>query len=402
MTYHLYRIKNSIENVIIYPFIIIGRLLFLLKNKQKEYDTFFFFPFYHTGGAEKVHAFLAQATGGKNSIIYFTRKSADQNFYADFQRSGCTIKDISTYTDNKLLYFNNLIFRGYISAAINSQKNRPILFNGQCNFGYKISPWINKNIAQVELIHSFNTFSSIRIPFLPFITTTIMISRLRIEDHLEQYKKLKIPSAFNERIVYIVNGIELPKSIQEKDFNGTLKVLYAGRGTVEKRVQLIAKMAQQCAAKALAFEFLFMGDVADSIPKELRRFVNLLGHKSEPKEIDEIYQSSHIVIITSDTEGFPLVIEEGMARGCAVMATPVGDIPYHIKNNVNGFLFTTVKDESLIVKEAIDFFTLINKNREIVIQMGERNIVYAMENFSLEAFAQTYRNLFQSLRNRPI
>lgn len=216
---------------------------------KKEYETYYFFPFYHTGGAEKVHALITQATGNTNCIIYFTRKSQDDNFYDDFVKSNCTIKDISNYTDNKFLYFFNLIFRGIVSGHINHQKYKPLVFNGQCNFGYKISPWIKKQIPQVELIHSFNTFSWIRIPFLPFITTTIMISRVRIEDHLRQYEKIRIPAFYKSRIQYIVNGIRLPLTVKEKDFAGTIKVLYVGRGTEEKRVHLIAKIAELSAQK---------------------------------------------------------------------------------------------------------------------------------------------------------
>ena len=46
----------------------------------------------------------------------------------------------SKFTDHKEFYFLNLIFRGIVSGYINKQKEKPIVFNGQCNFGYKISP----------------------------------------------------------------------------------------------------------------------------------------------------------------------------------------------------------------------------------------------------------------------
>lgn len=400
MHYQLLRLKNKIENIFIFPFILIGRLLFLLHKKEPEYEIFFFFPFYHTGGAEKVHALIARATGSANSIIYFTRKSQDKTFYDDFENSGCTIKDISKFTDNKLFYFFNLIYRGYIAGLINSQTHQPLIFNGQCNFGYKISPWIKKEIPQVELLHSFNTFSWIRIPFLPLIRKTIMISQVRIEDHSRQYERLDIPEVYKSRIKYIVNGISLPAVVKEKDYKGNVKVLYVGRGTEEKRVHLIAKMAEQAAKRNLAVEFLFMGDVQEAIPERLQQHCKFLGHKSDEIEIDKVYQQSHIIMITSYTEGFPMVIEEGMARGCAVMATPVGDIPVHVKNNENGFLFSTIKDEELIVTEAIDFLTLLCSNRKLLKEMGDRNIDYAINHFSIQAFNRSYRDLFNELRSK--
>ena len=400
MKYPQYILKRKIEDVLLYPFILLGRIIASLKPLSKEYETFFFFPFYHTGGAEKVHALVTQATGNTSCIVYFTRKSYDKNFYRDFVQSGCTIKDISRFTDNKWVYFLNFIYRGIISGYIDHQKQRPIIFNGQCNFGYKISPWINPSIPQIELLHSFNTFSWIRIPFIPFITRTVMISRLRIEDHLKQYKKLGIPNQYNERIQYIVNGIPLPASIQPKDFNASIKVLYVGRATEEKRVHLIAQMAEKAFQNNLPVEFIFMGDVREAISLGLVKYCKLTGHKSDPAEIDHIYQQAHIVIITSSTEGFPMVIEEGMVRGCIVMATPVGDIPLHVKHKENGFLFTTFANEQLIVKEAIDYLTLICDRKQLLAQMGDRNIEYARQHFSIEAFNRQYQQLFKQLRNQ--
>ncbi|HEU4859224.1 MAG TPA: hypothetical protein VFT15_05275, partial [Chitinophagaceae bacterium] len=171
--YKLFIIKRVIENVFIFPFIFIGRLIAAFHRLKKEYRIFFFFPFYHTGGAEKVHAQIATATGGNDCIIFFTRRSDDDRFIDDFKKTGCEIKDVSAYTDNKWLYFLNLVYRGLITGYINSQKLKPIVFNGQCNFAYKISPWINNTIKQVELIHSLNSFSYIRIPFIPFIDKTV-------------------------------------------------------------------------------------------------------------------------------------------------------------------------------------------------------------------------------------
>ena len=102
--------------------------------------------------------------------------------------------------------FHESFYRGMITGYINNQTQKPIVFNGQCNFGYKISPWIKRNIPQVELIHSLNTFSYIRIPFLPFIAKTVMISQKRIEDHKELYTRYNIPSHFLNKIVHIPNA----------------------------------------------------------------------------------------------------------------------------------------------------------------------------------------------------
>ncbi len=393
MKYSTYIIKRKIEDIAIFPFIVLGRLIAKLKREPVEFDIYFFFPFYHTGGAEKVHSLITNGIGNKNSVIYFTRKSVDQNFYADFKKSGCKIVDISGFTDNKYLYFLNLLFRGIISGYINNQKKQPLVFNGQCNFGYKISPWIKATVPQVELIHSYNTFSWIRLPFLPFISRTIMISKVRMEEHLKQYTILNVPPPYHKKIQYIVNGIPLPTNVQQKQMEGNLKILYVGRGTEEKRVNLIALMAKEASVKNLPVEFLFMGEVEDAIHADLKAYCTVLGHQSDEKEIDAIYQKAHVVIITSYTEGFPMVIEEGMARGCAVIATPVGDIPVHVMNNENGFLFSTVESEATIVKEGVEYILLLINNKNLLATIGKNNIKYANDHFSIQAFNHAYQQL---------
>ena len=396
--YRLLLIKRMIEDVFIFPFILTGRLVALIRPLKKQYRIFFFFPFYHTGGAEKVHSQIANATGGNDCIIFFTKRSADNRFLDEFRRSGCDIRDVSTFTGNKWLYFLNLFCRGMITGYINSQKLKPIVFNGQCNFGYKISPWIKKNIPQVELIHSLNTFSYIRIPFLPFIAKTVMISQKRIEDHKELYTRYNIPSHLLNNIVHIPNAIKLPGKTFVKD-DSTFTVLYVGRGTEEKRVKLVAETAKKLFEKKENVAFEIMGDVSGSINKSTYPFIKFHENISDEKMIHDIYSKAHVLMLTSATEGFPMVIMEAMAYGCIILSTAVGDIPYHVKNNENGFLFSNTENGSAIINEATEKIIWLKDNRPVTNQMAENNISYANHNFGIERFNKNYRDLFSSLKS---
>jgi glycosyltransferase involved in cell wall biosynthesis len=359
--------------------------------------VFYFFPFYHTGGAEKVHAQIAAATGGNDCIIYFTKRSVDSRFMDDFKSSGCDVRDISSYADNKLLYFLNLVCRGIITGYINSQRTSPVVFNGQCNFAYKISPWINKSVPQIELIHSLNSFSYIRIPFLSFISTTVMISKKRIEDHKKLYNRCRIPLSFLEKIKYIPNAIRLPQSIVLKNNNDFI-VLYVGRGTVEKRVRLVAETAKALKNEKMNFEI--MGDVTDSLNKDHYPFIQFYGNIHNENTVSEIFGKAHVLMLTSSTEGFPMVIMEAMAHGCAILTTAVGDIPYHVKSNENGFLFTEIEDEKSIISEAIEKIIWLRSNRDELKRIADNNIQYANHNFGIERFNKDYRDLFLSVKKK--
>ena len=395
--YKLLLIKRMIEDIFIFPFILTGRLVALLSPLNKQYRIFFFFPFYHTGGAEKVHAQIASATGGNDCIIFFTKRSADDRFLDEFRRSGCDIKDVSKFTDNKWLYFLNLFYRGMITGYINSQTKKPIVFNGQCNFGYKISPWIKRNIPQIELIHSLNTFSYIRIPFLPFITKTVMISQKRVEDHKELYTRYKIPSPLVNKIVHIPNAIKLPGKTSVKD-TSTFTVLYVGRGTEEKRVKLVAEAAKQLYEKKENVAFEIMGDVSGSINRSTYPFMKFYENISDENRIHDIYSKAHVLMLTSATEGFPMVIMEAMAYGCVILSTAVGDIPYHVKNNENGFLFSDTENGSAIINEATEKIVWLKNNPSESNKMAENNISYANHNFGIERFNKNYQDLFSSVK----
>jgi len=402
MRYRLLLIKRFIEDIFIYPFILLGRRKAAKNPLKEEYDIFFLFPFYHIGGAEKVHAQIAQAFTHKKAIIFFTRKSLNDFFFEEFTATGHKLVDISKHTDNKWQYYNNLIYRGILSYYINTQKRKPVVFNGQCNMGYKLSPWIKKDIAQIELIHSLCSFSYIRIPFLPFITETVMISKVRIQEHIELYKRYGIPLRYAQRIHFILNGIKLPeprrtgKLFDKKE----LTVLYVGRDTPEKRVHLMAELAKQCTDENMPVRFQFLGSVANAIPAELHQYAHFWGNQSDTKVIDDIYENADILILLSDTEGFPMVIMEAMARGLIILTTSVGEIPLHVKSFENGFVIEEFKDSTVVQKQAFEHIKYLELHRNEMQKMSESNINYAYQHYDIRMFNKSYQALVEATANK--
>lgn len=398
MWYPLLLCKRWIEDIIIFPFIWIGRMKGSSILPQKCYDVIFFFPFYHTGGAEKVHAQIVAALKDKKALILFTRHSHDQAFYEAFRASGHDIVDISTYTDNKFQYWNNLIYRGIIAQYVHTQQKKPVVFNGHSNFAYKLSRWLQKDIPQIELIHSFNSFSWIRLPFISFYSKTIMISKLRIEDHIKQYRSLGVPMAYDDRIQYIQNAIALPEEKQERIVeSAVLKLMYVGRATPEKRVHLAAAIANKARSENLNIEMSFVGQVKDQLPTENQAQDHFFGTISDPKALYAAYRShADILLIPSSTEGLPLVMMEAMATGSIIIATPVGDIPYHIQQGINGYLFSTVDDEQKIIEEAIGYLKILAADKALQKKMSDTNLEQAFSQYGLPSFEQQYQNLIES------
>jgi glycosyltransferase involved in cell wall biosynthesis len=390
MNYGRYILKRKIENCLIAPFILLGKLVYLFNGTKPSYEIYFFFPFYHLGGAEKIHLQIAQLAKGKKAVIVFTRFSNNEGFLKAFNQIGIDIEIASAYTNNNILRLPlNLIARGYYAARIN--KDGATIFNGQSNFGYKIAPWISSSFKQFELIHSFNSFSWIRIPFMSYYTKTVMISQNKIKEHIKQYEQLHARDNLKERIVYIPNAVDPTNNNAPKSWNPPFKVIYVGRGSEEKRIPEIIAVAKKAKENQLPFEFELIGDVTDFIPADASQFVTLAGMINDKEILNAKYQAAHFIILLSSTEGMPLVILEAMQNGCIPLVTAVGDLPLVI-NNQNGFLIQN--NHASVMEETFNTLLKIGQlPKEQLESLTKQSIALIEQKYSMEQFNAAYKQL---------
>jgi len=154
--------------------------------------------------------------------------------------------------------------------------------------------------------------------------------------------------------------------------------------------------AKQIVAKRKDITFLAIGDGPDwekcnsLIREEEKRFIMLLGHRSDT---DEILQICDITILVSNLgEGVSNSIVESMAFGVPVIATNSGGTPEIIEDGINGVLLLNNNVSELVGK--IEFLIGNTKKRE---EMGECASKTIKESFSLNAMTQQYVNLYKSL-----
>jgi colanic acid/amylovoran biosynthesis glycosyltransferase len=84
----------------------------------------------------------------------------------------------------------------------------------------------------------------------------------------------------------------------------------------------------------------------------LEKHVRLLGHLSR-EQLDARYQSCDLVVLTSRSEGIPLVLMEAMAHGKTVLAPAITGIPELVKDGQTGFLYRPGSLEDFITKVEI-------------------------------------------------
>ena len=111
---------------------------------------------------------------------------------------------------------------------------------------------------------------------------------------------------------------------------------------------------------------------------ELHPQVELLGHVPHAY-LDSYYAMADLVVLTSRSEGIPLVLMEAMARGRAVLAPAITGIPELVEDGKTGFLYRAGSLDDFVARvEAVrdarsKLFPLQQAARQFVLQHYNRD-----------------------------
>lgn len=124
----------------------------------------------------------------------------------------------------------------------------------------------------------------------------------------------------------------------------------------------------------------------------LDRNVSLIGSIPHTK-IPKYLENSSIYLMTSRTEGFPLVILEAMAIGLPIISTPVGSIDEIINQYNNGIIISTDKLSS--ISDAIKKLT----DDPEYYSTCSINSIIASKEYSWERVAKKYIQVYCNILN---
>ncbi|MGH9503531.1 MAG: glycosyltransferase family 4 protein [Terriglobales bacterium] len=137
----------------------------------------------------------------------------------------------------------------------------------------------------------------------------------------------------------------------------------------------------------------------------LEREVKLLGHLSR-EDLEACYGLCDLVVLTSRSEGIPLVLMEAMAHGKTVLAPAITGIPELVKDGVTGFLYRPGSLEDFIAR--IEF---IRTSQSALARMQRAAREHVLQHFdrrkNLAAFAdllvtRVTRKVRQDLHENPV
>ena len=360
------------------------------KYAHRRYDStvFFFFPYYHIGGAEKVHADIIECFKEAKPSVFFTQCSHNKGFLKNFSETGAGLFDWSL----PVRYIHYFVL-GFVSGVINRAPSA-VVFGCNTTFYYRLLPYLASHVRKIDLLHAFGGgIEDFSLQYVPLLDLRIVINSKTVEDYRLLYGQAGIDSIYLGRIEVIENQVHVPARKPIKPENQLLQVIYVGRGSEEKRVHLVGKIARRCHELKVPARFSLIGAVIESVNAEDRGNCLFKGQIEDLCELQKAYIDADVLLITSSREGFPVVVMEAMAHGAVAISTSVGGLSRHVHHGENGLL-VDVLDEDLIVEEMVAAISRLAEDRKLLHKLSGNAYDYAVEHFSGRDFGRKYAAAF--------
>lgn len=180
------------------------------------------------------------------------------------------------------------------------------------------------------------------------------------------YKNIKNT---RHKIIEIPTGIESEFIVNQiRQSEGLRRFVFIGRNERRKGViELNSAITKLCESND--FEFHFIGDIPNE-KKVLKSNIFYHGVLKDRESITKVMQNCDVLVCPSYSEGMPNVILEGMASGCAIIASDVGAVNIQVSKE-NGWLIEPGSILSLYsaMKTALDVSDLrLNQMRDCSIK----------------------------------
>jgi colanic acid/amylovoran biosynthesis glycosyltransferase len=188
----------------------------------------------------------------------------------------------------------------------------------------------------------YGTYLDVKLQSCAFCLTVSEYNRRYILEHY--------PAVDADRVIVSRLGVELSERTagfsSEDAFRGSgLALLAVGRLHAVKDHAFLVRACAELYQRGIEFECSIAGEGPERRHLEslIRKYglehrITLLGHV-EREQMSSLYGRSDVVVLTSHSEGLPLVLMEAMALGKVVLAPAITGIPELVLAGKTGFLY---------------------------------------------------------------
>ncbi len=197
------------------------------------------------------------------------------------------------------------------------------------------------------------------------------------------------------------NKYDIDKLIEKKEENKKIEIIWVARFVKWKHPEIVVKLAKRLKKQNINFHIRMLGTgVLEEKTRKKVKELNLedvleIVGQVPSDEVKGYMEKANIFIGTSDSqEGWGAVINESMNAGCAIVANKkMGSVPFLIKNNENGLIYTSYKELENKVKSLID-------DKELRDKLGINAYKYITEKWTSSIAANNIIELFDSIINK--
>ena len=348
-------------------------------------------PFLHpTNGAERFVINLTKTFIRENhKVIVISLYSKEDN---DAVNELKQIKDIELYFLGKK--------RGFDFACGSRLKKLLQRINPDvihCHLDSLITIWLSKIYKKYRVFFTFHTLINKNVVgnkckiknivyrhlFKKNFVYPIAISNI-IKESICNYYGLK--QSFVE---VVCNGVPTPSFDESKQYiNRKYDFIYIGRFINIKNPIKITHSFLELKKVYKDSKMIMIGD--GPLLAECKQISNNdIEFTGFVNDVSPYLANSKSLILFSDYEGNPMVINEAIASRCFVIATAVGGIP-DVVDNTNGVLIDSSDNEHELVKQMQNFLC----NSDIIDESTKKNYVKNRDKVSIDRTAKEYMDIF--------
>lgn len=331
-------------------------------------------------------------------MFVFTGKSSSDTYKQQFQKLGIVI-DLGFRYDSASL--NDDLLSSTINT-INESKLK-LIFGSNSSFYYQMVGKLNNpHLKVIDLVHAYNPpFEVSNIHFKDVfhkINTRIFVNEPSLVK-MESFYQSNLPVIDSSQFKLIYNSAfnenTEPIASSDKQLNGVFKIVFVARNSPEKRPRIAFEVAKRLTDKYSGkYQFYMIGDFDSYKTNYNSKDITIVLNLKDADEIIELYQTAHCLMLTSETEGFPLVISEAMFYNAVPVSTDVGGIPYVLENNKNAILINSLLDEETMCALFCEKIMVLSSDESYYRKLSSAAFETAKTYFSDSKFSENYKTLF--------